>query len=736
VGVLAYLADVIQNPKECLEFIIMTIAVILMTVLQRLAYYKTALILGLGVWVYNHLRNIYFAYDDLYEDTPQSNYLWGYTFGALHVMCHSSFSHTLIKIGFEIFAIILKIIYFFPDAEVDACIAHSICIVFLCIAHILTDYNNKKFYFRLESSRNALLKFKEFLANYLPGGLLIVDGKNTNILFTNASLYSLFEISKEEDCQKKLNEIKVNVLVKKAGDASTDRLHSPDTENMTLKEYIHEYSASFNENSQIKSFYTNSKKEKVTCEVSLRQITWDGKQVQALIFRDISHQEAMIALQIANQNQEKALAIVAHELRNPINGLLGVTKMMENQFSNENQILKPLSLIKVNISIILNLLNSMLDMEQLKQNTLNLNISKVKISELFENIRSLYEYQLSSKNLKFFTKIESPKAKYIYTDKNRLNQILINLVANALKFTFKGSITVSVQEDPEDSEKLLFKVTDTGIGIKDEDCNHLFQMFGKLQSSAMINPEGVGLGLVISNSLVKALNNNNAEDHIKVESKYGEGSTFYFSITNHQKDSIITESEISLSDLTIFKQPVRGLHINQNHLLSIATRVSSAHYSDLKVDKPLLEDEIKYLNYMEETNNFALPNSKIALIVDDNIFNFIAAKELLEPHGFVCYYVEDGKYVLPKIEELLEESLHVDFIFMDCEMPIMNGYQATSLIREKINNEELYEMTIVGLTGNTGENAEKECIEAGMDMVITKPITEEKINVILQNYKL
>jgi len=135
-----------------------------------------------------------------------------------------------------------------------------------------------------------------------------------------------------------------------------------------------------------------------------------------------------------------------------------------------------------------------------------------------------------TKNLEFNYFLHPSLSETIKTDNIRLNQILINLTANFLKFTQTGGITITIVPDPHNPERIMFKVTDTGIGIQPEDCAKLFQMFGKLTSSLDLNQEGVGLGLMISNTLVKVLNRNEDDAFIRVDSTPGKGSTFYFSI--------------------------------------------------------------------------------------------------------------------------------------------------------------------------------------------------------------
>ncbi len=238
-----------------------------------------------------------------------------------------------------------------------------------------------------------------------------------------------------------------------------------------------------------------------------------------------------MALKFADEQKDKVIATVSHELRTPINGILGLLEMVKARVTDQVSTMY-LDNCKSCSSLLLYLVNSILDLSQLRNNSLTIVKNPFKLDQLLEEIRTLYLFQCDEKKIDFLLENNVQEDyKEIYTDKYRLIEVLINLLGNAIKFTFKGSITLRVSQNPPDSSKLTFSVIDTGVGIKPEDRPKLFKMFGKItQANKNINSHGVGLGLTIVNELVKSLNDDGIGS-LEFESEYGKGTSFSFTIS-------------------------------------------------------------------------------------------------------------------------------------------------------------------------------------------------------------
>ena len=370
-GVVGYAASVIQTGKRKADLIVMASFLVIVLVKRKLLTSKWILLLSFSLWVYYYTRTIFAREDDIFTNPVQTTYILGYNWGIMHILAQKAFPNIILQMAFEIIVFILRMVVFVDGLSTQQLINHILVNLFLLSSNFWTDSQNRKYY-------KETFKFKEFMAKHLSSALIVLDELGQNVLFINETFQKCFEEQSKQTALQKLDKIlldqqfieEVEVLT------STETKHN---EEASVKAYFKRQIQKNDVVSQPKNcFYINSKSEKKLYEAKLTKIAWDGEDAYALLFNDISHQEAILSLKLANQNQEKALAIVAHELRNPINGLLGVTKLMEQQSNNNPSLLKSISLIKVNINIILNVLNSILDIEQLKQNKLKINPIRVK----------------------------------------------------------------------------------------------------------------------------------------------------------------------------------------------------------------------------------------------------------------------------------------------------------------------------------------------------------------------
>ena len=253
-------------------------------------------------------------------------------------------------------------------------------------------------------------------------------------------------------------------------------------------------------------------------------------------------------MKIADSNKAKVLASVSHELRTPLNAIIGRLGRCEAQIKDNPEVIEYLSLCRDNAHLLLRLANSLLDLQQLIHGKFKINPAKTEIRKILRDIAKLFKFQTAQKGIDLNLHIAERVPKFINTDEGRLKQILINLVANALKFTFTGSITLQVIEY---MEYLQISVIDTGAGIKDEEKYKLFTMFGKLGDQQEVNKNEIGLGLTIANALSLALSgridDEDGQKSIEVESKVGKGSRFYFKIL---KD-VANQPPVNVNDVAI-----------------------------------------------------------------------------------------------------------------------------------------------------------------------------------------
>ncbi|MBP7470474.1 MAG: response regulator, partial [Flavobacterium sp.] len=324
---------------------------------------------------------------------------------------------------------------------------------------------------------------------------------------------------------------------------------------------------------------------------------------------------------------------------------------------------------------LLDIINNILDFSKIEAGKLELFIEKCEIREILNQIIDLISYESNRKNLTLKLQLSPNIPKYVWVDILRLKQILINLLANAVKFTEKGAIqlVVSVLEKPNDSNsKIRFSVIDSGIGILEENKNKIFEAFSQEDNSTTRKFGGTGLGLSISSQLLDLMNSN-----LQLESQINMGSTFYFDL------DLKTSNHTTIDELKVIIPP-------ENRI-------------DLVVKR-----------------NEGLKKLKI-MIAEDNKINMLLLKTIIK-NIFTeaeIFEVFNGKDAAEQFE-----SINPDIVFMDIQMPIMNGYEATKSIRNLASGKKV---PIIAVTAGVEKEEKIKCMEAGMNDHISKPIMKGAI---------
>ncbi|MDB5278677.1 MAG: hybrid sensor histidine kinase/response regulator [Ferruginibacter sp.] len=376
---------------------------------------------------------------------------------------------------------------------------------------------------------------------------------------------------------------------------------------------------------------------------------------------ELETEQARIEAEEARKTQEQFLANMSHEIRTPMNGVIGMTQLLSATNLNEDQ-KEFVENIQQSTGNLMAIINDILDLTKIVAGKITLVQKDYLFADLITNCIKMNQYRADEKGILLHCTIDENIPPVLSGDPYRLNQILLNLVSNAIKFTHKGEVNViiNLQEQSDESVALEFIVSDTGIGIAADKIDSIFERFMQVSGDSTRKYGGTGLGLTITKQLIQLLGGS-----ITVRSHQHEGSTFSFYLT-------LLKGKQQSGD-----NPARG-----------------------ETSEPNLRNALAGIHI---------------LLVEDNLVNQKVAVKLLESQGATVEVANHGKEAI----ELLKD-IRADIILMDIQMPEMDGYEATKIIRYQMP-EEVSKLPIIAMTASALISDQKKCLFAGMNDYIAKP---------------
>jgi len=375
--------------------------------------------------------------------------------------------------------------------------------------------------------------------------------------------------------------------------------------------------------------------------------------------------KAKEAAEAASKTKSEFLANMSHEIRTPMNGVLGTLQLLQESKLSDGQ--REYVHIAYNSGeALLSLLNDILDFSKIEAGKLKLEYIPFNLKNLAKELTVLLKQKADEREVDLATEIDVDIPQVIMGDSVRIRQILANLMTNAIKFTEKGTVTIKMilLEKTEKMVRLRLEVNDTGIGIAEENQRKLFNSFTQADGSTTRKYGGTGLGLAIVRQLVTMM-----RGRLGVESEEGKGSSFW--------------AEIS------FEIP-----------------------HDTEIEKPHEKKAVE-IEQLE---------GKV-LLVEDNPVNQIVARKMLEKVGLSFEVVNNGEEALNR----LKLSHDFNLILMDCQMPVMDGYEATQALRELEEKNSLQCLPVIAMTANAMEGDKDKCLAAGMDDYVSKPVNQQNL---------
>lgn len=371
----------------------------------------------------------------------------------------------------------------------------------------------------------------------------------------------------------------------------------------------------------------------------------------------------------ANEAKTRFLFNMSHDIRTPMNAIVGFSGLLEKSIHDEKKSLDYIKKIRVSSDILLTIINQVLEMARIESGKIALNPESVNIREMVEAMNTVFESSLTKKSLEYQCSLNVVHDQ-ILCDKTKMEEIILNVVSNSIKYTNPhGKITVSIDElDSEDEKNANYKVVveDNGIGMSQDYLPHIFEEFSREHTSTETRVAGTGLGLPIVKSLVDRMGGT-----IEVESEEGKGTRFImkFSFPVSLENQVREKEKQNIPDIT---EKLEGKRI---------------------------------------------------LLAEDNELNAEIAETVLEETGIKVKHVEDGIQCIEELKKMPEK--YYDVILMDVQMPNMDGYTATQRIRDL--DDSRAEIPIIAMTANAYDEDRRKAQEAGMDGFLAKPLDVDEM---------
>ncbi|MDT8447711.1 MAG: response regulator [bacterium] len=424
--------------------------------------------------------------------------------------------------------------------------------------------------------------------------------------------------------------------------------------------------------------------------------------------RDDELQKARFEAEAANLAKTNFLATMSHELRTPMNGILGMGQILEG----DEQDPEKRAMLQVMLSssrALVQVLDEILDISRIEARQLNSEQKLVDLHNLLENLQQMFSASAQAKHLDWIVETHRIGTPRVMGDASLITKVLSNLVGNAIKFTPQGSVRLTARNVTyRGGAGMRFEVADTGVGIPASKLGLIFKSFTQADSSSTRRFGGVGLGLSITQSLVRLMGG-----EVGVQSREGQGSLFWFEIPAPPEDNPHSASKVFDPS---YQPPTQAAQPSLNEFHGVLPK--NRETPEPALPKPKLKQKAQHSERKHRI-----------LVVEDDSINASVIRRILTLNHYQVLEAGNGRIAL----ELLEHE-SVDLILMDCLMPVLDGFKATRLIRERETKNQQPRLPIIAVTAKAMDEDKALCLDAGMDDYLTKPIEMRQLIKSIQNF--
>jgi len=605
-------------------------------------------------------------------------------------------------------------------------------------------------------------RIRTLLDLYINDGIVILDTFLNDILFANSEFRRTFE-PQEDDAdffKQDLKYVLHEIEVEEEGTGSDEAV------------FLVELLDALRENAVEQTYETTCRYLTETGEfkifkVKVTQIYWNLTRSFVLVFTDITESEMLKQTRIKEENQEQILDVFAHELRTPIKNILGALELLVKEVIDKLkgresiQGMKYVNICQLSCKFLQAVSNTFLDAARLKYEPLTINVVSFSMKKLFQEIQDMFECQMTERGLKFTIEIAPDVPEKVVNDKEKLEQILLNLLTNAIKFTVSGYIKIQVCLDSQFPDSIEISVSDSGTGVRRSDKRKLFKMFSLLGSDKAMNPEGMGLGLPIAQKLTRTLAESDDIRGIRVDSIYGKGSKFTFSISAYKSNENVfedlqnpnlAEEKDNEPSLTVPLSATRT-KVGQKspRIFFPSSRVNGGTSPNIDIFGPIDNNLERTPSGFQSHNPFSLPDilsehpdevlstprpsaRYSILVVDDNPVDLLLMTKQLD-HMKISYKTAlGGEACLELVDQAVASNQPFRAILLDCYMPGLNGFQTAKILKTRMFRKEIPETPIIAVSAHDNQVSREKALEAGMCAWSSKPLNEETIRGLIENF--